>query len=199
MSSPDPRPALEALASEHGLPILRFLRGRGWVLSSQVAEGLGIHTTTASKHLAAFHEAGFLERRVHASKRSTHAYRLASPIVRLELNLAEAEPDAPDVFDACAAFVDALLSAAQRVGGSHLSATLVSALFGASDWRPVLRGRIDAARNPRAVLEGLVRAAHDACTAQMGAVAAGRLLRIAIDAASEGRSDLFSASAEVAP
>src|SRR3990172_7460297 len=110
MNTRDPRRALEALASEHGLPILRFLRGRGWTLASHVAESLQIHTTTASKHLAAFHEAGFLDRQAHAARRPTFAYRLPTPLIRIEFDLGSAaNPD--HVSEAAEGFLDALLAA----------------------------------------------------------------------------------------
>jgi len=190
--STDPRRALEALASEHGVPILRFLRGRGWTLASQVAEGLGIHTTTASKHLAAFCEAGFLERRVHASKRTTHAYRLLSSVIRLEIDLMDDEAEGADAAAGAEAFVDALLAATQRVGGARLAANVVVALFAAREWRPVLRERFASAKDPRAILDRLLRDAERTCTHHVGTATAGRLMRLAIDAAAEGRQDLFA-------
>lgn len=195
MSSSDPRPALEALASEHGLPILRFLRGRDWTLATQVAEGLGIHTTTASKYLSAFHEAGFLERRVHASRRATHAFRLPSSVIRLELNLSEDRGEARDVAEAAEAFLDALLAAAERVGGGRLTGNLVTALFGPAEWRPTVQDRFARAEDPRGTLDALVRDTHRACSSLVGTVTAGRLLRLALEAAAEGRGDLFPALA----
>ncbi len=188
----DPRKALEALASEHGLPILRFLRGRGWILASQVAEGLGVHTSTASKHLASFFEAGIVERRSHTAKRPTFAYRLLTPVVRIELDLAEpAEP--ADVGDAAEGFAQALLAAAARMGGMPLAADLARTVFGGDDWRDALRATLAASRDPRAFLEGLVHAAGEHCAARLGTVAGRRLVQIALDAAAEGREDLFPA------
>lgn len=187
--TPDARRALEALASEHGVPILRFLRGRDWVLASRVAEGLGIHTTTASKHLAAFHEAGLIDRKPHAAKRPTFAYRLRSPVIRLELDLAE-RAESADVAEAAEAFMGALLEASHRVGGARLSGLLVRGLFGVDDWRPVLRARI-AAADPRATLDAFVRDAQRRCADAVGSATAQRLLSIALESGFEGRRDLM--------
>src|SRR2546426_1521466 len=157
MAEGDPRKALTALANEHGLPILRFLRDRDWTLASQVAKGLGIHTTTASKHLAAFHAAGLLDRKPYPSKRPTLAYRLRSNVVRLEINLAGAE-EPNDVTDAAHAFLDALMAAAHRVGGPRLAGHLARAIFGTEEWRPTLSHRL-APTGPRAGPAGLHAAA----------------------------------------
>lgn len=191
MSRTDPRPALDALASAHGIPILRFLKDRGWTLASQVAEGLRIHVTTAGKHLAAFHEAGFVERRVHASKKATHAYRLVSPVIRLEFDLVEDRAESADFLDGATAFVDALLAAAHRVGGARLAGGLLEALFHSPDWGLALRDRVGKADNPRAALDALVRDAERACTELVGTATARRLLRMALVVAGEGREDTF--------
>ena len=190
MLTNDPRRALEALASEHGLPILRFLRGRDWILASQVAEGLGIHTTTASKHLAAFHEAGLLERRDHPARRPTHAYRLISPLVRIEFDLGE-QPEAADATEAAEAFLAALLDGATRVGGHRLADGLAEALFHEEDWRLALRERFAAIPSPRAAIDTLMQDARRVCAALVGGTTADRLVHLATEAAFEGRRDLL--------
>ena len=190
MTRPDPRGALEALASEHGLAILRFLRGRGWVLASQVAEGLGIHTTTAGKHLAAFHEAGFLERRDHPAKRPTHAYRLRSPVIRIEFNLGE-PAEARDATAAAEAFLEALLDSARKVGGDRLTADLVRGIFHRPDWRQSLQDRMAAADDARTALDGLIADARRVCGVLVGATTTERLLHLAIESGFEGRRDLL--------
>lgn len=191
MVTQDPRPALEALASEHGLSILRFLRGRDWTLASAVAEGLRIHTTTASKHLAAFQDAGFLERQAYASKRPTFVYRLRTDLIRIEFDLAEsAEP--VDASAVAAAFVDALLSATQRVGGARIAQDLVESIFGATrDWRRALRERFARPGDARIVLDALVADSRNACASLVGTATAARLLRLALDEGFEGRQDLL--------
>jgi len=190
MTTDDPRRALEALASEHGLPILRYLRGRDWTLASQVAEGLGIHTTTASKHLAAFHEAGLLERRDHPARRPTHAYRLVSPLIRIEFDLGE-HPETADAAEAAEAFLAALLEGATRVGGHRLADGLAEALFHEEDWRHALRARFAASSSPRTALDTLIREARRTCAEAVGATTADRLVRLALEVGFEGRHDLL--------
>lgn len=190
METGDPRRALDALAGEHALPILRYLRGREWTLASEVAQGLGIHTSTASKYLTAFLGAGFVERRPHRSRRATHAYRLLSPVIRIELDLAE-KVDATDVAHVAQAFLEALLEAARRVGGARLADDIVQTLFTAEDWRRELETRLHEAADPRTTLEGLLFAARNVCTDFVGRSTASRLFRIAEDAASEGHLDVI--------
>lgn len=192
MPREDPRKALEALASEHGLPILRFLRGRDWTLATQVAHGLGVHTTTASKYLVAFHEAGFLDRKEHPARRPTHAYRLRSPVIRLEFDLGERVPT-EQAREFGIAFADALLAAAQRVGGTRLTASLARSACGDEDWRACLERRFAETADPREVVDAIVGDARRASTELLGEAAGGRLVRIAWDAAVEGRQDLVAA------
>ncbi len=192
MNPPTSKKALGALASEHGLPILRYLRGRDWAHASQVAEALGIHTTTASKHLAAFYEAGFLERRDHAAKRPTFAYRLKSPVIHLELDLAERVASSDAIVLGSAIF-EALHDSVHRVGGNHLAGELFGGLFGGGDWRPAFGQRIAAAADPRSALLNLVEDARRTLAGLVGSSTAGQLLRMAVETASDGRADIASA------
>lgn len=192
MNAPDPRKALDALASAHGLPILRFLRDREWAHASEVAEALGIHTTTASKHLAAFYEAGFLDRRAHPAKRPTFAYRLKSPIIRVEFDLAErVEPS--DTIALGAAFLEALLGSVDKMGGSRLTDALLRGILGGGDWRLALGRRLGAIADPRAGLLAFVEDTQRVLSSFIGSAAAGQLVRIAIAAAGEGRADIVAA------
>jgi len=182
---------LEALASEHGLPILRFMQGRDWSLASEIAHGLGVHTSTASKYLAVFHEAGLLDREAHAAKRPTHAYRLKSPIIRLELDLAERVAPS-EAREFAFAFADALLAASRRVGGPRLTASLARAAWGEEDWKASLERRFAGEEHPRAAVDAILRGAHRAARDLVGETAGGRLVRIAWNAAIEGRQDLVA-------
>ena len=190
MNTRDPRRALEALASEHGLAILRFLRGRGWTLASHVAESLQIHTTTASKHLAAFHEAGFLDRQAHAARRPTFAYRLPTPLIRIEFDLAAAA-DPNQAAEAAEAFLDSLLAAVQRVGGPRISEELVRGLLGGTDdWRRALRVRFGGT-DARTTLDALIEDSRQTCARLVGATTAERLVRHALEDGFEGRRSLL--------
>jgi len=192
MNPPDPRKALDALASDHGLPILRFLRDREWAHASEIADALGIHTTTASKHLAAFYEAGLLERRAHPAKRPTFAYRLKSPVIRIEFDLAErVEPS--DTVALASAFLEALLGSVDKMGGSRLTDALLRGVFGGGDWRPALGRRLGATPDARADLIAVVEDTRLALSGLVGPAAAGQLVRIAMATAGEGRGDIVAA------
>lgn len=192
MESGHPRRALDALAGEHALPILRFLRGREWTLASQVAEGLGIHTTTAGKYLAAFHEAGFVDRRSHRARRATHAYRLRSPVIRIEFDLAEPK-EGTDVATLAEGFVDALLQAAGRVGGMRLRGELVRGALGGENWRQTLRSDLQSSSDASAQFHRLIATVRKTCEDFVGGAAAARLLHLATEAATEGRADVARA------
>ena len=182
---------LEALASEHGLPILRFMQGRDWSLASEVAHGLGVHTSTASKYLAVFYQAGFLDREARAAKRPTHAYRLKSPVIRLEFDLAERVAPS-EARDFAFAFADALLAASQRVGGPRITASLARAAWGDEDWRASLERQFVSEEHPRAAVDAILRDARRAATDLLGATTGGRLVRMAWNAAVEGRQELVA-------
>src|SRR3989304_2478295 len=191
MTRRNPRKVLEALASEHGLPILRFLQGRDWSLASEGAHGLGVHTSTASKYLAVFHSAGFLDREAHAATRPTHAYRLKSPVIRLEFDLA-GRVAPPEAREFTFRFADALLAASLRVRGPRLTASLARAAWGEEDWRASLEKLFAAEEHPRAAVAVILRGARRAATDLLGAPAAGRLVHIAWNAAVEGRQELVA-------
>jgi DNA-binding transcriptional ArsR family regulator len=192
MNAPDPRKALDALASDHGLPILRFVRDREWAHASEVAGALGIHTTTASKHLAAFYEAGLLERRAHPAKRPTFAYRLKSPVIRIEFDLGgRVEPS--DTIALASAFLEALLGSVDKMGGPRLTDTLRRGVLGGGDWRPALGRRLAAHADPRSGLIALVEDTRRALSDLVGPAAAGQLVRIAMGTAAEGRGDIAAA------
>ncbi len=192
MNPPDPRKALEALASEHGLPILRYLREHPWTHASQVSEALGIHTTTASRLLIAFHEAGFLERRDHPARRPTFAYRLKSPIVRLELDLGETV-ESNDAVALASALIGGLLESLDRIGGARLTASFVTGVFGAGDWRAGLGERLSSASDARAAVLSLIEDARRTLSDLVGPATATRLLRMATERAAEGRGDIVEA------
>jgi hypothetical protein len=191
MTRHESRRVLEALAGEHGLPILRFLHGRDWSLASEVAHGLSVHTSTASKYLDAFFKAGFLDRAKHVAKRPTHAYRLKSPVIRLEFDLAErVGPSESREF--AFAFAEAFLGAAERLGGPRLAASLVLSAWGAGDWRTGLETQFAAESHPRAGVDAILRGARRAATDLLGASAGGRLVRIAWSAAVAGREEFVA-------
>jgi predicted ArsR family transcriptional regulator len=160
-------------------------------MASEVAEGLGVHTSTASKHLAAFYEAGFLDREAHAAKRPTHAYRLRSPIIRLEVDLEERNAPA-EAREFAFAFAEALLAASHRVGGDRLMNSLARAIWREEDWRPCLEEQFATEPHPRAVVDALLQGARRASTELLGATTGGRIFRMAWDATLEGRPGLVA-------
>jgi len=138
-----------------------------------------------------FHRAGFLDRRAHAAKRPTFAYRLKSPVIRLEFDLAErVAPSQAREF--AFAFADALVAASERLGGLRLTASLARVAWGQEDWRGSLERQFAGEEHPRAAVDAILRDARRAATDLLGATAGGRLVRIAWDAAIQGRQEFVA-------
>jgi hypothetical protein len=112
------RQAVSLLSGEHSLPILHELRGGGWHLSSEIARSMGIHITTASKFLQRFAELGFVERRAHDSR--TYEYRLRSPRLRFEVDLADEAGPLREVIDFYVAYFHALFERIRHFGSPSI-------------------------------------------------------------------------------
>lgn len=108
------RQAVSLLSGEHSLPILRALRDGEWHLSSEVARSLGIHITTASKFLQRFAELGLVDRRAHDSR--TSEYRLRSPRLRFDVDLAEEGGPLREVIDFYVAYFHSLFERIRYFG-----------------------------------------------------------------------------------
>ena len=106
--------AISTLSGEHSLSILRVLRDGSWHLSSEVARSIGIHITTASKFLQRFAELGLVERRAHDSR--TFEYRLRSPRLRFEVNLADDAGPLREVIDFYVAYFHSLFERIRYFG-----------------------------------------------------------------------------------
>lgn len=100
------RQAIALLSGEHSISIVRALRDSSWHLSSEVARTLGIHITTASKFLQRFAELGLVERRAHDSR--TFEYRIRSPRLRFEVDLADDAGPIREVIDFYVAYFHSL-------------------------------------------------------------------------------------------
>jgi len=106
--------AISLLSGEHSLSILRNLRDGSWHLSSEVARSLGIHITTASKFLQRFAELGLVERRAHDSR--TFEYRMRSPHLRFDVDLADDAGPLREVIDFYVAYFHSLFERIRYFG-----------------------------------------------------------------------------------
>src|SRR6058998_2040100 len=106
--------AIVLLSGEHSLSILRSLRDANWHLSSEVARTLDIHITTASKFLQRFAELGLVERREHDSR--TFEYRLRSPHLRFDVDLADDAGPLREVIDFYVAYFHSLFERIRHFG-----------------------------------------------------------------------------------
>lgn len=106
--------AISLLSGEHSMSILRNLRDGSWHLSSEVARSLGIHITTASKFLQRFAELGLVERHAHDSR--TFEYRLRSPHLRFDVDLADDAGPLREVIDFYVAYFHSLFERIRYFG-----------------------------------------------------------------------------------
>ena len=91
---------IDILAGGHGLTILDILHSKGWLIATDVASELEIHTTTASKYLTKLHEVGILDRRTRDCRtRKAHEYRLRSPRISLDVDIRDSQDD--DLVSVC--------------------------------------------------------------------------------------------------
>src|SRR5512136_360949 len=81
------REAATLLSGEYSLSILQQLRDGGWHLSSEIARGLNIHVSTASRFLHRLSDLGLVERRRRDSR--TSEYRVRSARLQLEVDLGD--------------------------------------------------------------------------------------------------------------
>ena len=108
------RRAISLLSGEHSMSILRSLRDGSWHLSSEIARALGIHITTASKFMQRFAELGLVERRAHDSR--TFEYRLRSPRLRFDVDLADDAGPLREVIDFYVAYFHSLFERIRYFG-----------------------------------------------------------------------------------
>ena len=190
--------AARALSSDHGLRILSLLKNGRWQIASEVAHTLGIHTSTASKWLYELHRGGFLARRTRkAGTRKAYEYRLGSPHLTLELDLAESETPLEASLIFYTDFVTHAIELARRLGWPGLDKEILARLEAArNDLKEYIFAGIPKDGPLRTVdqlkrLYGQIAAEiRDLCTKTMGEMAASDLVESAYEEASEGKEEL---------
>ncbi len=108
------RQAVLLLSGDHSLAILKAMRGGEWHLSSELARALNIHITTASKFLQGLADLGVVERRAHDGR--TYEYRLATPHLRLEIDLADEVGPLREAVDFYVTYFQVLFERIRRLG-----------------------------------------------------------------------------------
>lgn len=190
--------AVALLSGEHSLAILRYLAGGEWRIASDASRALHIHTTTASKFLGGMHALGFLDRRLRKSHtRSAYEYRIASPRIALDLELAEGPAPLKEAMDFYLAYVSNVLERGRRLGwpaiAEKLEARLARDKTGSTEelFSRLLRG--EGARGMeelRSMLQGIQREFLTITAASMGTDTARRLLSGAADEARKGHEEI---------
>jgi len=108
------RQAVLLLSGDHSLGILKVMRDGQWHLSSEVAHHLNIHITTASKFLQGLADLGVVERRAHDAR--TSEYKLVSPRLRLEVDLADDVGPLREAVDFYVTYFQVLFEGIRRLG-----------------------------------------------------------------------------------
>lgn len=80
--------AISALSTPQAMALIMAIKDSRWYIPSRAAAKAKVHTSTATKHLAALHGAGVLERRrIRTATGHAYAYRLSRPSITLTLDL----------------------------------------------------------------------------------------------------------------
>ncbi len=208
MDVDDFRKAAGTLATRQGLALIRALRDGEWHIASDVAAHADVHISTATKHLAALHEAGILRRQeTRAKTGTTYAYRLPSETVTLSLSLGEAD-EAGTAGDACRRFVAAAIQNAESLGWKGIGPRVVRLLKETfpdelaecpqgrwEDCMDTLLGDVENASPERLV--GILRAIRAAFETALGPITSERVFLAALEELREDKllesipADLF--------
>ena len=108
------REAATLLSGEYSLSILQQLRDGGWHLSSEIARGLNIHVSTASRFLHRLSDLGLVERRRRDSR--TSEYRVRSARLQLEVDLGDESSPLREAVDFYVAYFHYLFEEIRRLG-----------------------------------------------------------------------------------
>jgi len=208
---------IEALAGNFAFPILRTLNEKGWCIASDISKEIGIHITTASKHLSKLYEAGILERRLRDSKpRKAFEYRLLSPRIAVELDLREGGEEREGEIGAfylsllegivektkklgCPFVEERILSLGQELEkAAGFSNTKSETAFKEKDLKTIRQlANFFANENSkesssrRKVFLQFLKEVLAVCREEMGEVASKRILELSLKEASKGREELI--------
>ena len=190
--------AVDLLSGEHSLPILRYLATGEWRIATDVSRALDIHTTTASKFLSGMHALGFLEGRVRKSRtRSASEYRLSTPRLALDLELASGPAPLQGAMDFYLEYVSKVLEKSRRLGWPGIAEKLEARL---EKTRNGFKERFftclpdgsaaSGVDDLRTLLREIHREFLEIMSESMGRPTARRLLQGAADEARRGRMEL---------
>lgn len=186
--------ATTMLSREYSLSILRAMGDGEWHLSSEIAESLDIHISTASRFLQHIAELGIVERRQHGAR--TSEYRVRSPRLQLEVDLRGDSGPLLEAVDFYVTYFDSLSRRVRELGLTGLEDELKQALESKQEeLRSLVFGRVvegvgrglQAVRQLMAVLRGEL---WDVCSRRLGEAAARKIFEAALREAIDAQPDL---------
>lgn len=188
------RQAATLLSGEYSLAILRELRDGGWHLSSEVARGLHIHVSTASRFLHRLAEMGLVERRKHDAR--TSEYRIPSPHLALEVDLTDDAGRFPEAVDFYVSYFHFLFQELRQVERPEVVGTLEHTLTANHEdlrttvFEQLITGSSGGIDRLRDLMAAVHRDLWAACSESLGKPEARKIFQAALRSAMDGHPDL---------
>lgn len=186
--------AATLLSGEYSLAILRAMRDGGWHLSSEIAKGLDIHVSTASRFLQRLAELGLVERRSHDAR--SFEYRLHNPQLRLELDLLDDAGPLREAVDFYVAYFQFLFEAIRALGPANVEGELERRLgsqhqdLRASVFEQMITGSNEGLDRLRTLMAAVHRDLWQACSQSLGPATAEKVFQSALRGAIDIHPDL---------
>lgn len=188
------RQAANLLSGEYSLSILRELRDGKWHLSSEVARGLQIHVSTASRFLQRLAELGLVERRKHDAR--TSEYRVRSARIQLEVDLADDSGPLREAVDFYVAYFHYLFQEIRRLGLPKIEGELERTLVAehqelrAVVFEQMIAGSQGGIDHLRDLMGALHKDLWDVCSQSLGRPTARKIFQTALREAINIHPDL---------
>jgi DNA-binding HxlR family transcriptional regulator len=188
------RQAVVLLSGDHALDILKAMRDGTWHLSSEVARTLDIHVTTASKFLQRFAELGLAEVRPRDGR--TVEYRLASPRLTLEVDLADDAGPLREAIDFYVTYFHTLFERIRRLGWPSVEAEMQHRLTAdhqelrSAIFEEMIAGSGGGLDRLRELVASLHRDLWSVCSQTLGSSTAERVFQTALREAVDVYPDL---------
>lgn len=188
------RQAATLLSGEYSLDILRQLRDGEWHLSSEVARGLGIHVSTASRFLQRLAELGLVERRRHDAR--TSEYRVRSTRLQLEVDLTDDAGPLREAVDFYVAYFASLFHQIRGLGEPAVEGAMEHTLGAEHQdlrfavFEQMIAGSHGGLDHLRDLMAALHRELWDVCSQSLGKAAARKVFQTALRQAISVHPDL---------
>lgn len=188
------RRAAVLLSGDYALAILKAMRSGEWHLSSELARSLNVHTTTVSRFLQHLAELRFVERRAHDGR--TFEYRLPSSRISFDVDVADESGPMREAIDFYVTYFHTLFERIRHLGWASVEAEMQHRLTSdheelrAAIFQQVLAGDDRGVERLRDLVATLHRDIWSVCSTALGAAAAERVFKAALEEAVGAYPDL---------